>query len=57
VIRVERSWDERAGPIAPKSESGRRRVPIAATLRRHLAAHRLRQGVGGEGFVFSSQSG
>jgi integrase len=56
VIRVERSWDERAGPIAPKSESGRRRVPVAATLRRYLAAHRLRQG-GGEGFVFSSRSG
>jgi integrase len=41
VIRVERSWDERVGPIAPKSRAGRRRVPLSQPLRAHLAAHRL----------------
>jgi integrase len=41
VIRVERSWDERVGPIAPKSRAGRRRVPLAKPLRAYLASHRL----------------
>ncbi|HZC13872.1 MAG TPA: tyrosine-type recombinase/integrase [Thermoleophilaceae bacterium] len=41
VICVERSWDQRAGPVEPKSRSGRRRVPLAGPLRAHLAAHRL----------------
>jgi integrase len=41
LIRVEGSWDEKAGPIAPKSRAGRRRVPLAQPLRAQLAAHRL----------------
>src|SRR5207253_5223216 len=41
VIRVERSWDERVGPVAPKSRAGRRRVPLSKPLRASLAAHRL----------------
>jgi integrase len=41
VIRVEQSWDERVGPIAPKSRAGRRRVPLSKPLRAYLAAHRL----------------
>jgi integrase len=41
VIRVERSWDKREGPIEPKSQAGKRAVPIAPQLRAHLAAHRL----------------
>jgi integrase len=41
VIRVEASWDRVAGPVAPKSRSGRRVVPIAAALRAHLVEHRL----------------
>ena len=41
VICVERSWDPKAGPVEPKSRSGRRRVPLAGPLRAHLAAHRL----------------
>jgi integrase len=57
LISVVRSWDETAGPIAPKSEAGRRRVPLAPTLRRHLIAHRLQQGAGGEGYVFASRAG
>lgn len=42
LIRVERSWDDKEGPIAPKSRAGRRRVPLAKPLRAYLAAHRLR---------------
>jgi integrase len=41
VIRVRRSWDQRAGEIAPKSRAGVRDVPIPTALRSHLAAHRL----------------
>lgn len=53
VLDVEHSWDRVAGLIDPKSRSGRRRVPIPSQLRAELIAHRLRQGVGGTGFVFS----
>jgi integrase len=49
VIRVERSWDKVEGVIAPKSRAGKRKVPIVAALRPHLAAHRLRRN-GGELF-------
>ena len=41
-----------AGP--PKSRSGERTVPIPSALRGELRAHRLRQGSGGVGFVFSA---
>ena len=44
LIRVERSWDVRAGLIEPKSQAGKRAVPIASLLREHLAAHALRTG-------------
>jgi integrase len=57
LIRVERSWDRRAGLIEPKSKSGRRRVPIPEVLRSHLLAHRLQQGRGGQGFVFAGKNG
>jgi integrase len=43
VILVERSWDAREGVVAPKSQAGRRKVPIVAALRVHLAAHKLRR--------------
>jgi len=43
LIRVARSWDAVEGrDVGPKSEKGRRKVPIARALREHLAAHRLR---------------
>jgi len=48
VIRVERGWDQKAGPIEPKSQAARRRVPLVRAPRSELAAHRLRQGGGGE---------
>ncbi len=41
LIRVERSWDQKQGFVAPKSAAGRRRVPIAAVLRDYLVRHRL----------------
>jgi integrase len=46
VIRVERSWDKAEGVIEPKSRAGRRKVPIVASLRVHLAAHKLRRPAG-----------
>ena len=46
VIRVERSWDDRVGPIEPKSRACRRRVPLTRPLRARLAAHRLGSGAG-----------
>jgi len=36
VIRVERSWDRKAGPIAPKSKAGFRKVPMSMLIRREL---------------------
>ena len=43
VIRVRWSWDK-AGRVAPKSRAGRRTVPVARSLRKHLAEHRLARG-------------
>jgi integrase len=57
LIHVERAWDRSAGFIEPKSRSGRRRVPITATLRNHLLTHRLQQGNGGDGLVFPNKRG
>ncbi|HEY4897008.1 MAG TPA: tyrosine-type recombinase/integrase [Solirubrobacteraceae bacterium] len=56
LIRVERGWDQAAGPIEPKSRAGRRRVPMAQPLRAHLAAHRLAQGAAAE-LVFGRRGG
>ncbi|MGE0065839.1 MAG: tyrosine-type recombinase/integrase [Dehalococcoidia bacterium] len=58
LIRVERGWDDVAGPIAPKSRSGRRRVPLSRPLRVLLAEHRLRRGSpAGEELVFGRGGG
>ena len=57
LVRVEQSWDDKAGPIEPKSRAGRRRVPLASPLRAHLAAHRLRNQAGGEGLFFGDEHG
>jgi integrase len=54
LIRVEQSWDDKEGPIEPKSQAGRRRVPLAKPLRAQLAAHRLRSRGSGEELVFGS---
>ncbi|MGI8439049.1 MAG: tyrosine-type recombinase/integrase [Thermoleophilaceae bacterium] len=57
VIRVERSWDQREGPIAPKSRAGRRLVPLAGPLPALLATQRLRTAAVGEGPVFPGRAG
>ena len=54
LIRVTRSWDPLDGFVTPKSRAGSRRVPLIGTLRTCLVEHRLRQGSGGQGFVFGS---
>jgi integrase len=56
LIRVERSWDPRVGPIEPKSRAGRRTVPIAGALRDHLLEHRMRA-ESGEELVFGRADG
>ncbi len=48
IVRIERSWDVKAGPVAPKSRAGTRRVPITGLLRELLIEHRMRQEPGGE---------
>jgi integrase len=53
LIRVERSWDRRAGFIEPKSRAGVRRVPLPSALRAELVALALRHGRPRGGLVFS----
>lgn len=58
LIRVERGWDRHERSfIAPKSRSGRRRVPMSETLRHYLLAHRLLQGQAGQGRLFVNDRG
>jgi len=57
LIHVNHAWDRKAGLIEPKSRSGKRRVPMTKHLRQLLIAHRLHQGRGGTGFVFTNQHG
>src|SRR4051812_44858423 len=56
VIAVERGWDEKEGPIEPKSRKGRRRVPVVGPLRRELLEHKARTGRRGDEFVFGSKA-
>ena len=52
VIRVERSWDVKERVVVDtKSRGGRRRVPMAGSLRRQLLEHRLLTGRG-DGLAF-----
>jgi integrase len=58
VIRVERSWDTKVGPIEPKSKAGRRRVPLGRELRQLLIARRLKcKASGEEELIFGSGEG
>jgi len=43
LISVERSWDQKQGPVEPKSAAGFRRTPIAAVRRDYLVQHRVTQ--------------
>jgi len=52
VIRVERGWDPAEGEIQLKSNAGRRKVPISATLRDYLAEHLARTGRHGSQLIF-----
>jgi integrase len=52
VVSVSRSWDEKEGPVAPKSAKGTRRTPIPAVLRRYLIEHKMRTGRDGDDLVF-----
>jgi integrase len=56
VIRVQRSWDVKAGPVAPKSRAGTRKVPITGVLRDLLVEHRMQQGRD-DGLVFGRTAG
>ena len=51
LLRVERSWDPKAGIIDPKSRAGTRTVPVLDHLRRILREHRLALGRS-DGLVF-----
>ena len=52
LLHVEFGWDYREGAIELKSNAGRRRAPIAAVLRDHLAEHLIRGGRAGGQLVF-----
>jgi integrase len=52
LIAVERGWDQVEGVIEPKSDAGRRTVPILAILADYLAADLRRTGRRGEDLIF-----
>lgn len=52
TIRVERGYDDVEGPIEPKSQKGKRVVPVAGELRRYLLAHKLATGRDGDELLF-----
>jgi hypothetical protein len=51
-IHVEQSWDDKVGPITPKSRAGRRSVPIPPML--HAFLEQQLQSVRVEKFLQSS---
>lgn len=51
-IYIQRSWDDKRGPIEPKSAAGTRVVPMLGLLRDYLDEHLLRQGRSGDDLVF-----
>jgi integrase len=57
LIRIEQAWDDKVGPIEPKSRAGRRRVPLAKPLRAYLAAQRLRSDGIDKDLVFGQAGG
>jgi len=56
ILRVERSWDQQAGIIDPKSRAGTRTVPVLGHLRLILREHRLALGRA-DGLVFGAFGG
>jgi integrase len=57
LISIERSWDQKQGPVEPKSAAGFRRTPIPAVLRDFLAQHRVTQDNGKRALVFGRTDG
>lgn len=57
IIRVERAWDDKEGPIEGKTRAARRTVPIAGVLRDHLLAHRVRTLATPDTLVFAASAG
>lgn len=53
IIRVEANWDRVVGLIEPKTDAGRRKVPVPRALACELRSYKVQQGNWGEGFVFS----
>ncbi len=51
-IRVERAWDDYEGPLDPKSEAGKRTLPLLAILRDYLDEHKLKGVQDGSALVF-----
>jgi integrase len=51
-IHVEHGWDDVEGRQDPKSQAGRRDVPLTETLRSYLDAHLKRTGRAGDDLVF-----
>jgi integrase len=56
VIDVSRSWDDKEGVIAPKSEKGTRKVPMPGVLRAILLEHVARTGRRGEDLIFGASA-
>lgn len=54
LLRVNRSWDAKAGAVSPKTPSGTRAVPINAKLRSYLEAEKERTGRGGADLVLGA---
>lgn len=54
IIQVVAGWDDQEGEILPKSERGKRTVPIPAVLREFLADHLTLNGRRGQDFAFGS---
>lgn len=55
-IHVGRSWDAVEGDIDPKSDAGRRIVPLLAVLRDYMDEHLLQTGRSGDELVFGRTS-
>jgi integrase len=56
ILSVSRGWDDVQGPISPKSQSGKRTVPVVATLRDHLDQWKLASERDGTDLVFGRSS-
>lgn len=52
LIHVRKGWDQMEGEIEPKSEAGKRTIPILAILRDYLDAQLMRTGRSGEDRIF-----